>query len=648
MKSRASRLGRSVGFARGAGGVAVLWIATEVVLAGGGAGPVWAGPATAGPAAGGGAGAPSAGGAVTLPLAQFEELRARAQVAAEPPAMPPAPFAILSDQVEIAVGPSSAAVLQRLTVRVLSRDWVEVPLGDAGSLVEADLGGLEGQVQAGRGETVLRVRGAGDHQLRLSSAVAVAADSAATRPAWRFALRLPVAAVVHGRLVASPALAGKVEDAALEAGGFAEPGSAAAGWSFAGEPGRELRAGLLGRAVVPERARLPLRFEATSASSLTVSRTRLKVRAWVQARVAQGSLPELVLRLPQGLVVEGVTGTQVAGWKVADGALAVTPFTAAEDQLTVEVELSGAPVDALAAPLLVPAGAGRTTYLARAAVQGDGLLEVADRGSTRPPDAAEIAPLGDQAAAWTAGTGGKAWLVGDAAQPPRWHALWAERTEVLAAQIDQLWLEVAAGEAGRATYQVWALVRNRGSTDLELLPPAGFELRQASRDGVPMPVGMAAGGGLTMPLLAREAPQVIHLSGLVPLQLPTGKGELAVPLPALSAPAARIDVRLLLPAAGRAYALADRTRAAPAAVPPPSPSPSPAATGATPPGALGGGDLAAQVRQLPAAAAVLDRALPGELPQGFVELNASWSALSATPGPLAISVMARKDGEPWF
>ncbi len=584
---------------------------------------------------------------VTLPLVQFEELRARGRVAPETPVTPPAPFAIESDDMEIVVGPTSASVVQLLTVRLLSGEWLAISLGDPGSLVGADLGGLEGRVEsagvAGGGST-LQVRGVGEHRVRLESAVAVAADEAATRPTWRLALRLPAAAVVRGKLAASQALAGKVEEAVFEAGGLQQGGRVAAAWSFGGEPAKELRVSLLGRAVLPERARLALRFEATSATSAVLSHTRLKVHGWVQARVAQGRLAELRLRLPEGLAVEGVSGSQVAGWRVTGGVLAVTPFAAVEDQVAVAVELSGAAVESFAAPLLVPDGALRTTFLARAVLQGDGLLELADPASTRLPDAGEAAPLAADAGGKSALAGGEAgakarlYLVADPARPPRWHAAWAERTEVLAAQIDRLLVEVAAGEAGRAVYQVWALVRNRGSADLALAPPPGFELELASRDGIPLPPGVAPDRALTVPLLTRDAPQLVHLAGLVPFTLPNGKGDLSVPLPVLSAPAGRIEVRLLLPG-GRTSLLADPPRAA-AVTPPPAPA---AAAAAPRPG-----DLAARLQLLPLAAPNLDRAALTELPAGFVEVVAGWSALTANPAPLTLHVAVQKEKEPWF
>jgi hypothetical protein len=608
-----------------------------------------------------GGGKPAGAQQVVLPLTQFSELREKARLLPESSPPPPAPFALAVDDLEIIAGPDGARIVQTLSVRLLSADWVAVPIGDPGSFIGADLGGLEGRVdradsdrRVDRADTdkrveradsrqygsVLQVRGQGEHRVRLESVVPVTADAAATRPTWHFSLRLPAAAVAQGTLALSPALSGTVEEVAIDGGGLLEDGRHGAPWRFAAAPAQELAVRLLGRAVLPERARLPLRFDTTVATAAVLSHTRLRIHGWVVARVAQGRLAELRLRLPPGATVEEVAGASVAGWKVESGSLVVTPREAVEETLAVAVNLSAPPQDAFTAPLLRPQGALRTTWLVRAALQGDGLLELADPGSTRSPDAAETA----QTAADPAPGGGKLYLVDDPERPPRWQAAWAERTAVLAAQIDDLWVEVAAGNAGAAAYQVWAEVRNRGTAQLAIGLPAGFELEQASRDGVPLAPGLTPDRQLAVPLLSRDAAQRLHLAGLLPLPLPRQSGRLEVPLPVLSAPAARIHVRLLLPG-DRSYALADPTRAASDGAMAPVAALAAATTAASPAGA---GELAARMLPGPAAAAGLDRAGGTGLPAGCVEVAAEWAALSAAPAPLALKVETRKEKEPWF
>jgi hypothetical protein len=605
---------------------------------------------------------------VVLPLTQYDELRSKSRTTAELAPPPAAPFALEGDDLEVLAGPDSARIVQRLAVRLLAADWQSIPVGEMGSFVGADLGGLEGRLTESRGGSVLQVRGQGEHRVRLESVVKVARDETATRATWSFSLRPPPAAVVRGALQLAAPLAGTVDEAVLGAGGQLLGGRQGSAWSFAATPGKDLEVRLLGRAVLPERARLPLRFEATTASSATLSRTRLEVHAWVVARVAQGRLAELRLRLPEGLTVESLTPPGI-GWKV-DGddrvgrveridrservdrgervdrsdrgdrsdrrILTVTPPEPAEETLQVAVELSGPPRDSFAAPLLLPEGAARTVVLARAALRGDGLLTVTDLASTRPPDSFEAAPL----AADPAPARGRLYLVGDPARPPRWQAEWAERTEVLAAQIDGLWVELTAGEAGRAAYQVWAVVRNRATTELAVVMPPGFELTVASRDGVPLAPGLGPRQDLAVPLLSRESPQLIHLAGLMPFAMPRGAGQLQVPLPSLSAPAARIRVRLLLPG-GRSYTLADATRTSAVEAPP-----RPAAT--VMPAVPAPGDLAGQMLLRPAQSPDLDAAAPSPAPAGWVVVAASWSALSSSPAPLLLQVATRKEKASWF
>lgn len=298
---------------------------------------------------------------------------------------------------------------------------------------------------------------------------------------------------------------------------------------------------LHGRRTLPERAQLPLRFETTAATAALLSRTRLEVQGWIEARIAQGRLSELRVPLPAGFEVVGVQGP-IAGWNVTDGRLVITPLEPVESSLAVQVELSAAPVDAFASPLLVPAGSHRTVLLTKAALRGDGLLELTDPGAVRAPVESEIAGLADN----VRGAPGGLMAVLDPARPPRWQAEWADRTEVLAAQVDRLLVDAAVGESGRAAYQVWVEVRNRGAQQLLVTLPPGFELVASHRGGELVKPGIS-GDSLAVPLSAGEGTQVIHLAGLLPVSVPKGRGEMVLPLPALSAPAARVEVRLILP-----------------------------------------------------------------------------------------------------
>jgi hypothetical protein len=654
---------------------------------------------------------------VTLPLPQYEALRARANPAPAAPPPPPAPFALEGDEVEVRAGATAARVVQVLTLTLYSPDWQTIALGEAGSFLSAELGDLEGRVAAsGNGLGDLYVRGQGRHRVRLESVVAVARDETATRPAWGFSLRLPPAAVVHGSIAGAPETAAAIEEIELAGGtlqpeedgpaagrvrgadGAGDAGTAARGggagradgrsggrgWTFAAPPGGVVQVTLLGKATLPARALLPLRYTVSAATAAVLSRTQARVHGWIEARVAQGRLGELEVALPPGFEVMSASGP-LAAWRVAGGKLVLTPLAPVEDALAVEVELKGLLPETFAMPLLLPEGGARTTLLAKVGLSGDGVPRLVEAGSSRPAEEGDEAGL----SAKVREVAGQLYRVLDARRPPRWQVEWADRTAVLAAEVDGLWVEVVAGDAGRASYQLWAAVRNHGAPQLTITLPAGFELEEASREGqlvvpgtpagetaaagetgdgrpasgkpgmVPLAPGssgksplapgssgksplapgvasgLAAGASFVVPLLTRDAAQVIYLAGLLPLALPREGGDLLVPLPALSAPAARVEAQVLLPA-GRSYALADPSRAG-SGGPPPR-----AGADAAPANAMGRELRSRRGR----AAAVAARPVPR--PAGFAELLASWSALSANPAPLAIHVKSAKEDNPWF
>lgn len=572
--------------------------------------------------------------AVTLPIGQYEELRARARDPEPETIPPPAPVAVESATLEITTGPESARVLQRLQLTLLAEGWQRVPIGRAGSFLGADFGGLEGRVAAAGDGWAIEVRGVGRHEVRLESVVPLARDEGSTRTRTHFELLLPPAAVVQGTLRA-PA---PVESVELASSGVVWPDGTGS-WRFLAAPGAVTFV-LAGRDTLPERARLPLRYEATSLAALALSRTQLRVTAWVEARVAQGRIAELILEKPADLEVVSVGGS-IAGWNVRGNEIVVAPLEPVEESLALTVELAGAPRAPVAplAPLvgaaLVPRGSSRTTTLVRAALRGDGLLPLVDPTAVRTASAAEAASLPE---ALRSGAG-RLWLVVDPQRPPRWQVEWSERAPMLAAQIDRLLVDVAIGESGRVGYQLWAEVRNRGAQSLALTLPSGFELLGVRRDGEEMAAGQS-GGEVSVPLAVRETPQTVYLAGLLTLPLPPPGGRLELPLPGLSAPASRIEVRVLLPG-GRSYRLSDPTRAA-AIQPPPAPADAAATAKIATANRIAQQVLAARADCAVGASGLFER-LPG-----FDSLTAAWSALSASPGPLRIEVGKAKESYAWF
>ncbi|MEO1087456.1 MAG: hypothetical protein AAFY88_24725, partial [Acidobacteriota bacterium] len=231
-------------------------------------------------------------------------------------------------------------------------------------------------------------------------------------------------------------------------------------------------------------------------------------------------------------------------------------------------------------------------------------------------------------------TDGRRFFAVEGSAPPRWRVEWARGTEVLAAQVDRLLVDVAVGEAGRAGYQVWAELRSRGVRHLWLTLPAGFEMIGAWRDGAPVTPGRS-GESLAIPLTAQN--RWVQVTGTVPLEL-ISKGELTLELPTLSAPAATVEVRAVLPSSRR-YALADPKRAG--LVGPPPLARAPQARPAS------SNYIASQIGAF--RPFKVGRA-PGlfSSPPGYAEFEMSWSALSTKPGAVKLEVETEKEGTSWF
>lgn len=561
---------------------------------------------------------------VTMPLESFDALRERAYPVPTPtptPLPPPAAFALEAAALDVTVGVASARIVERLTVTLYAPDWQLLTLPPAGTLLANDLGGLDGRVTAGTSWS-LHLKGQGRYVLRLESVVPVTTDVKATRPTRTFELALPEAAAVTGVVKAGP----EVEELEIQVGAVGTGRRSDGSWEFVGAPGSSCRVAAFGKAQAPKRSALKLRSIATAASLASVSRTRVRVRSWVGVKVVQGQLEALTLRLPADFAVVGVSGTPAVGWDAKDRRLTVTPEAPVDGKLDLVVSLTGPPTVRLASPLVVPEGAARATLLAAVVAEGDGAVEVEGLSGYRGPDERELAAVAAdfrQQARFSL-------VVPDPTRPPTWVVSWPDKAEQLAAQVDRLLVDVLAGEAGQAAYQCWAVVRNAGATSLAFTLPQGFELTGAGRDGAVVLPGVRE-GAMVVPLAAGEAAQIVHLTGLLPLALPA-EGTFRLPLPALSAPVARVEVRLGLPGQ-RSYKIDNQTHAG-IVLP-------------QPPAAAARKGLA---QELELGAASRDRWSPAlfALPAGFVQVQSAWSALTAAPAPLEVTSEARKSSWEWF
>ncbi len=570
---------------------------------------------------------------VTLPLERYEELRARARPAPETPARPPTPFALESAEIEVNVGRQSARVAQRLTLSIYAQEWVRVPLPPLGSLTSIALGALEGRIENTSTMTLV-ARGRGRHQLRIHSVVPLKEDPAAARATRNVDLALPAAAAVTGTVVVPE----DVQEVSFVSGGLSRGSPAPRRHDFVGRSGAKLELRLLGRGRVAERTRLPLKYNAVSYTVAELARTRTRLAGRVEFQIASGQAESLELELPRGFDVVSVMPSSV-GWTLEGRRLVLTPPVPVADRLAVDVILTGEPQQDFRLPLLVPKGAARATLLAAVHVLADGIPELADPGSSRKAEPAELALVPEELRQAKA----PFFLVRDPERAPRWTVQWSEGAEVLPAQIDRLVVNALVGSAGKAAYQLWAAVRSSGATELVFQLPPSLELLGVERDGVPIVPGTSE-EGLTIPLGAGGEAQLVHLSGLLSGVVLPAEGEIAVPLPSTSAPIGRVEVAVRLPA-DSSYSLVNADRSGRVSQLPQPRAPILTGTGAS---------QAAEAQSL----GILSRGRGGihrpqpvwfEAPPQSVLLEAAWSAVSSNLGPLSIRVKPpRERKEEWF
>lgn len=569
---------------------------------------------------------------VHLPLDDYEDLRRRAFPEPEPDPEPPVPIAFEAVRLAIEIDgdpEAGARVIETLDVSLFGEGWQTLDLPAGGTFLEADLGTLEGflESEGDSGERAkLRIRGSGRHTIRLVAAYPVERDRTVTRETRHLSFYLPKAAVVSGTLTAPPDIEEvEADDETLVHRNGSTPASRE--WSFLAEPGGTLELILLGSAQAPTRDGRPLRYEATSSNLLSISRVRSQLETWIQARVLDGRIEAFEVPLPEGWSLVATETDPPATWKEVDGRLLVELIQPVEATLDLHLQLTGPQRDDLESLLIEPLGASRTRFFTKVHVDGDGLANLEDAGSGsylgEPPD--------DLPSGFTTSSGALL-RVTSREQPPRWRVEWSEGAEVLAADVQRMLVDVLVGTNGEAFYQLWLEARSSGSPRLDLTPPPGFRAIVGGRDGTSL-VPTAAAGALALPLSSSRETQVLYLAGLAPLVLPEND-PVTIPLPSLSAPVRRVEVRVLLPG-DRRYELADPTRAGFVGSPPRTEVVVPQT------------NLSSQVAgYLTVQSGLGDRLAP--LPPGFATVQAVWNALSPELSPLVVEVDDRKIRKEWF
>lgn len=296
---------------------------------------------------------------VVLPLDRYDALRARAQASPPAPAPPAVPFAFESAEITLRPGPETVRARTRLTLVLFAQEWQTIPLPAGSLLTAADLGALEGRVDAAGS---LTVRGTGRHVVTLDTVIPLATDAATPRKPRTLTLAVPKAAVVTGTVIVSPH-----DDIEFGGGALGRKDGATGTWSFVAPRGGSLQLRILGPSVAPERARLPLRFSVTTALVLQATRTRQAGLGWVRWEVAQGSLEKL--QSPEGRLVFSLARQEQPQVLHVSGLVPWTPAPDA-DSLSIPLPRLSTPAATVDVRAVLPGG---REYRADGGVETDAL-----------------------------------------------------------------------------------------------------------------------------------------------------------------------------------------------------------------------------------------------------------------------------------
>lgn len=480
-------------------------------------------------------------GSVVIPIEEYRALRAKAFPPDREPDPPPVDAVLTRVEYDLRVTGDTAAGEARLTIDVFKDGWVKVPIPP----------GLGLQVREARldGRPVSLIGGAGAAEVLLSrpGRAVLALDVAApvTATAGTESLTLPAAAapVTRATLVVPR---GSVE--ATVTGGFlAERGGT-------DQESRLLAFGHAGEALTfawrrkaeDRRATLPLRLRGSVTQVVGLGEDNAQVTADVRLEVVQGAAAAVGLGLPDGLVVNQVTGPLVADWESRPGHLTVTFLEPVEREtsLAVVAEMRSPRDGLVAVPLLRLSEAERETGGVAVEVLGAGEIRDRQAKGLDPADPADLGAVvaGRDALSLVAfrfraqdGKGARSLAVAVSRYTPQ---------AVLVANVEEARYQTLLTEDGKTLVRARYAIRNNQRSFLGITLPADATLWSAATAGRPARPGRSPEGALLLPLekgrTGEEAPP--FLVEVVYLQRGSAwaeRGSLDLPLPTLDLPVSR-------------------------------------------------------------------------------------------------------------
>jgi hypothetical protein len=484
---------------------------------------------------------PRTDGWVVLSIDEYRALRARAFPTPPEPAPPPVDATLTRVDYDLHVIGDIVTGQARLTIDVLKQGWaaVQVP---GGILVRgAAIDGRSVALVDGNPPRVLLPH-AGRTTLSLDVAIPLS-SSAGTE-----SVTIPPS----GSALTAATLAIPRVGVELSVGGgvVAEQHEAAneTRWIVYGAPGRGLTFSWK-RKADDRRATLPLRTRARVTELIALGEDASQVTTSVTMEVTQGLARQVLLDVPAPVIVNQVSGANVGDWSMEGNILTVTLLEPAvsDTAFVVQAETRAPRDGAIAIPLLRVPAAERETGGVAVDVVGAG--EIGDR-QPRGLQPADPSDLGDVVAGHESPSMAAfqfAPLAGSAPRALTVHVSRYTPQAVLVANVEEARYDALVGEDGKLLVRARYAVRNNQRSFLAVRLPAQSTLWSASLAGQPVRPGVAADGGLLLPLRkgrsGEEAPTfAVELFYLQRVVAWSEKGTAEVQLPAVDVPVSRTGV----------------------------------------------------------------------------------------------------------
>jgi hypothetical protein len=486
-------------------------------------------------------------GWVVLPVQDYQALRAKAYPPERDPDPPPVASAVTRLDYDLRVAGDSAAGEARLSVDVLREGWIQVFV-PAGLLVrEARVEGrpvsLVDQGSRTAAPHVLLSR-PGRSVIVLDVAVPV------TAAAGTETLTLPASSAAVTQAVLTVPRQGV--DLALAGGLLAEKQETASATRFAahGRPGEPLVFSWR-RKVEEPRVALPLRLRGSVVQLVSLGEDGAQSSADVGLEVVQGQASEVHLALPDGFVVNEVSGPLVADWDARPGALSVRFLEPVAARATLRITGESRPPreGLVSTPLLRLPEAERETGGVAVEVLGSG--EITDQ-QARGLDPADASDLGGPVAGHDSPSLASFRFRPQDGRSERALAVTVARytpEAVLVANVEEARYQALVAEDGKVLVRARYAVRNNQRSFLALALPPSALVWSASVSERPTRPGRSSEGALLLPLdkgrAGEDAPafavEVVYLD-----RSPrwTGKGRAELRLPALDLPVSRTTLVL--------------------------------------------------------------------------------------------------------